>query len=509
MDELLERGAAHHRAGRLDEAAQAYDEILRRSPTHAVALSLRGAVLLQRNAPAEALGFLDRSLAARPNAGVHLNRGNALRGLGRLEESAEAYRSALQLDPTLIAARSNLGNVLKDQGDLTAAIAEYRRTVADAPDFFPARANLAHALAATGEEEQALQCYGDAIESPGAKGARAADLADCHVAVGRIHARHHRIEEAIAAYEEACKLQPPRADDFRDLSRILESAARYEASETALRRAMELAPASVEHHSRLALLLRRLGRDDEAGEVYRDWHARAPGDPIAAHMAMAFGTSAPAPTASADYVRQEFDAFAGQFDETLRTKLEYRVPEIVAGVLPSLGLDDSSTVATADLGCGTGLCAEYLRPISHRLVGVDLSPRMLDVARTRGLYDDLVEAEIMEYCLQNPAAFSLLIAADVLVYIGALEPLLAAARGCLRDHGWFVFTVEDGGEIGRGYALNPGGRYTHDVKYLRGSLEAAGFSVVSTTKEALRTEMREPVSGWLVVARASPRRATP
>lgn len=509
IDELLERGAEHHRAGRLDDAAAAYDEVLRRSPKHAVALSLRGTVLLQKNEPAEALGFLDRSLAARANAGVHLNRGNALRALGRLAESADAYRCALALDATLVAARSNLGNALKDQGDLESAIVEYRRALVDAPDFLPAAVNLGWAFAASGDDGAALESWERAIELGSEQPRWSSDIAECHASIAEIRRRRNETDGAIEAYEQACSLQPRRAEYFRGLSLILESAARYGEAEAALRRAIELTPESVANHQRLALLLRRLDRNDDAGAVYREWYARAPDDPIAAHMAMAFGDAAPAPSASTEYVRREFDSFADKFDEQLRTKLDYRAPELIASALPSLGLEHASAISVADLGCGTGLCAEYLRPIAGRLVGIDLSPRMLDVARGRGLYDELVEAEIVGYCGANRGAFSLLVAADVLVYIGALEQMFAAARACLTDRGWLVFTVEDGGDVARGYAMNAGGRYTHDETYVRRALEAAGLAPVSIRKESLRTELRKPVLGWLVVARATVREATP
>ena len=47
-----------------------------------------------------------------------------------------------------------------------------------------------------------------------------------------------------------------------------------------------------------------------------------------------------------------------------------------------------------DLGCGTGLAGAAFRPHVDWLVGVDLSPKMIEAARAKGLYDQLAVADI-------------------------------------------------------------------------------------------------------------------
>ncbi|MCX4239251.1 class I SAM-dependent DNA methyltransferase [Paraliomyxa miuraensis] len=60
------------------------------------------------------------------------------------------------------------------------------------------------------------------------------------------------------------------------------------------------------------------------------------------------------------------------------------------------GLLERRDLDVLDAGCGTGLCAPLLRPLARTLVGVDLSGKMLDQARRRGGYDELIEAELTE-----------------------------------------------------------------------------------------------------------------
>jgi predicted TPR repeat methyltransferase len=54
-------------------------------------------------------------------------------------------------------------------------------------------------------------------------------------------------------------------------------------------------------------------------------------------------------------------------------------------------------VDVLDLGCGTGLSGQALRPLARRLTGVDLSPAMIDARRTRTVYDVLTVAEITAF----------------------------------------------------------------------------------------------------------------
>jgi predicted TPR repeat methyltransferase len=166
-------------------------------------------------------------------------------------------------------------------------------------------------------------------------------------------------------------------------------------------------------------------------------------------------------------VRGVFDAAAADYDEHLEGKLQYRGPELLrravasvlkageAGegrqnrsraILPSFGL-------VLDLGCGTGLCGSWLRPLARRLVGVDLSRNMVAQAEAKDLYDVLIVGEIMaelrtmatesNSMLASDAAASLIVAADVFVYLGSLLPVLNAAGAILQPGGLLAFTTED------------------------------------------------------------------
>lgn len=114
---LLREGLAHHRARRWAEAAAAYRALLDLDPEEPNAWNLLGVLALEEGRPAEALPLLERALALYPRgAAYHVNRGNALRHLGRWDEAEAAYRQALGLEPALPDAVLNLGQLFNDRG---------------------------------------------------------------------------------------------------------------------------------------------------------------------------------------------------------------------------------------------------------------------------------------------------------------------------------------------------------------------------------------------------------
>ena len=132
-------------------------------------------------------------------------------------------------------------------------------------------------------------------------------------------------------------------------------------------------------------------------------------------------------------------------------------------------------------------CGAALRGLARQLTGIDLLPRMLAQVQARGLYDRLIEGDIVQVLAGQDASFDLVAAADVFVYIGDLEAVVASARQVLRPGGWLAFSAEstDAGE----YRLQPTGRYAHAPAYLKALAHRHGFECVA--------EQGRPVAGRL------------
>lgn len=150
-----------------------------------------------------------------------------------------------------------------------------------------------------------------------------------------------------------------------------------------------------------------------------------------------------------------------------------------------------------DVGCGTGLVAPLFKPLSHRLVGIDLSEKMIEVAKTKDLYDELVvmAAEDIADCYSG---VDLIIASDVLSYIGDLVPIFKVFASVIVSNGLLAFSVESTSSAD--YILQTTIRYAHNKSYIESSLEGAGMRMLSCSRHVIRTQQKQAVYGYVVVA---------
>jgi predicted TPR repeat methyltransferase len=204
--------------------------------------------------------------------------------------------------------------------------------------------------------------------------------------------------------------------------------------------------------------------------------------------------------ASDAFVEKIFDGFAASFDSKL-AKLSYRAPALVAGMLADSDVEASKSLDVLDAGCGTGLCGPLIAPYAHRLVGVDLSTRMLAQAKARNVYDDLFKVELTAYLRDCRGAFDVIVSADTLVYFGSLQEVVAASADALRPGGQLIFTVEESIDAGpeSGYSISPHGRYSHTRQYIERVLADANLASEIVAAE-LRLEAGAPVAGLVVRA---------
>ena len=377
---------------------------------------------------------------------------------GQSERAVKSIKAAIALAPNYADAHNNLGNVLKESNQLEPALRAYRRVVAINPDHADAWNNLGVLLRGQGHYDEADKAYAAAL-------ALNPTLAVAWQNRGNLLARINRLEDAVAAYSRVLALQP-------------RNTAAYDA---------------------LGKTLYRARKVEQAIEVYRQWLQANPDSSVARHMLAACTGEAIPARASDGYVRDVFDGFAGSFDQVL-DQLGYRAPSLIRELLERTLPQPNASLIIADAGCGTGLCADFLRPRANKLVGVDLSSGMLARARARNTYDQLVEAELSTWLASQPDAYDLIVSADTLCYFGSLEGALSGAASALRPGGLLVFTVEKASESVGAYELHPSGRYSHAEHYVREGLARATLTLLAVEPVVLRREGGHEVNGLLVSA---------
>jgi predicted TPR repeat methyltransferase len=156
-----------------------------------------------------------------------------------------------------------------------------------------------------------------------------------------------------------------------------------------------------------------------------------------------------------------------------------------------------------DLGCGTGLCGPIFRDVATRLVGVDISLRMIERARDLGVYDELRVEDLRTTLRTAGPVFDLAVAADVLVYFGDLAELFVACGAALPEGGRFAFTTEST-DAETDFALMPGGRFAHGRRYIEAVAAEAGFCVERYSTAVLRLENGQPINSHVYVVRRGP-----
>jgi predicted TPR repeat methyltransferase len=152
-----------------------------------------------------------------------------------------------------------------------------------------------------------------------------------------------------------------------------------------------------------------------------------------------------------------------------------------------------------DLGCGTGLAATAFAKEVDEFIGFDLSPRMIELARATGLYAELEVVDMVQGLSSRPdAGADLILAADAMVYLSDVAPLLGEVKRVLVPGGLLAFTVETHG--GDGIIIGEGLRYAHGAAYVRGRIAEAGLALLKLDELSTRNEDNTPVPGLVVVA---------
>ena len=288
------------------------------------------------------------------------------------------------------------------------------------------------------------------------------------------------------------------ADRRADYAEMLFASGDHAAAAELMLAALELAPGWAMGWFRLGEMQEAAGANGAAAEAWRMALKLDPADRAGAALKLELIGAGPASSAPPSlFVEALFDHYAGTFDTSLVDKLDYRVPELLDHAIRR---HRDRFAHAVDLGCGTGLMGERLRPLVSSLEGYDISAAMLRKAQARAVYDRLAKADLQTVELEAGGA-DLVTAADVFMYLGELAGVVAKAASSLRPGGLFAFSVEHhtGPED---FVLRPSRRYAHSETYLRRLLAGSGLALASIDVANIRMDRGEPIEGLIVVATA-------
>jgi predicted TPR repeat methyltransferase len=206
-------------------------------------------------------------------------------------------------------------------------------------------------------------------------------------------------------------------------------------------------------------------------------------------------------TAPTEYVAELFNTYADRFEEHLTTTLQYNTPARIAEILADYLTQNKFSkekISILDLGCGTGLCGQEIRNknINGKLIGIDISPNMVDKTKEKKIYHEVEVADIKEYLANTTHKFEVISAADVFIYIGKLESVFKHGYSILKKDGILIFSLEKE-ENGQPYTIRSSARFGHSKAYIEKLTNENNFTIAHFEEVFLRKEGNTDIAGYI------------
>jgi predicted TPR repeat methyltransferase len=384
-----------------------------------------------------------------------IQRARDLQQAGRFVEAADVYQQILLADPMQFEPFYSLAMIAVQTGQLEEAQLLLNNAMKLNPGFAEGWSARGVVLLQLKRPEQALGCFDRALAIKPEFAEALSSRATAFLELGRTDA-------AIADFDRALALDPGHAISWNNRGNALAQTGRLEEAIASYDKALALVPflpQALENRESAMFQLKRASRCP-------------PG-----------------------YMRHLFDSFAPTYDQTMLRKLGYAAHLHLRALADRVLPQSAVPWRILDLGCGTGLVGETFKDLAAggRLDGMDLAPRMIEAAGARAIYNALILGDL-EVLLPAPGpSYSLIVAADTMIYIGDLERTFRGVAGRLEPGGFYLFAVES--KDGEGWEQTPMNRFVHSESYLRGLAGQTGLDFVDIKPCTLRNEGMVPVPG--------------
>ena len=296
------------------------------------------------------------------------------------------------------------------------------------------------------------------------------------------------------------------ADRRAAYAKMLSEEGQFAEAAELMEQALELASGWRAGWFQLGEYREKAGQTDGAIQAYARVAEEGGEDIFGARLKLALLGAAEVPASpESTYAESLFDDYADRFEKALTEKLGYDLPALLANRVATFAGRQPHFPLAVDIGCGTGLAGPEIRPFADRLEGFDISLNMLAKAREKGVYDHLERADLSlpaeESGLFGPdlprRRADLVLAADVMMYLGDLEAVFALTAELVKPAGLFAFSVEAADE---GYILQPSLRYAHSKAHVEALFARHGFEERFFERVTLRMDGGKPVFGFVFIA---------
>ncbi len=426
----------------------------------------------------------------------HLPQGRAQLTHGDLLLAEKHLLQALRINPRHAETYNNLGSLYYRQARIEEALASFEKALRLDPTLWEAHYNRANCFAKKDQMEQAALHYAEVVSLHPKHVQAQYHLGLCYVAL-------EDFSNAEKPLLKALTLDPKLTEAARQLGHVSIALGKTEQAMNLFGQVLEQSDnlhTTAEAHHNLAVLFLRSENAIQALEHFEKALECDPHNPTAQHFCVALkGLSTPS-TAPLAYVEQLFDQYAPYYNQHLKQKLDYTLPSQLRNAMGRCLTASAKAGRVLDLGCGTGLCGIVFRDLALELVGIDLSKKMIIEATQLNTYEQLIQGDCQSY-LKDPTLlpFDIIIAGDVLVYLGALEELFQSLAKALVPGGFFVFSIETSTTPDKDYTLNPSGRFSHTITYLEKLCEHQDLYLLLQEPVLLRATSQQPTQGAIIL----------
>jgi predicted TPR repeat methyltransferase len=479
-----------HQAGNLAQAESLYRQVLTVDPQCANAWHLLALICQVQGRMTECVALYQRCLELQPDsAEAHNNLGVAYAAQHRLTEALACYRQAVALKPDYAEAFNNLALANAWQKNWEQTIDCCRRALAVQPNYPEALTNLGIAYYQQQRLDEAGDCFRQAL-------ALRPDYLDALNNLGNVCLAQNKSAAAVGMFLKVLRSRPNDPRTNNNLAVAYRTLHQYPEAIACLQTSLAANATDPATHRNLGFLYHDQEKFPEALSCFEQVLALVPDDVDARLMVDVLRGTAQLTRLPPEHLVAFYDGFAPRFEKDLVERRGYCSPQWLREALEPAPPPRSLEVL--DLGCGTGLCGVQFRNWAATLTGVDLSANMLAQARQRGLYDELIHGDVLAPLQTAEGKYDLIVASDVLLLLGDLEPVMQMAQRGLRPGGRFAFTLEThNGEPD--YRLLPVLNFTHSPAYLRKVAEAHRLQVTFMKDVLFPREERPPVPGMVVV----------
>jgi predicted TPR repeat methyltransferase len=421
------------------------------------------------------------------------------KGLGKQKErdfaSAESfYKRALRYDPMHLDANYLLGTIYAERGDLDNALKFLRLAAEINPRSHMIQNNLGNIYQLLKQFDKAIACYQRALNVE-------PNMPEVQNNLGNIYKNRDQFVDAEECYRRALLLRPDFVEVYCNLGGVLRSLKRFEEASGNYRKALELNPKLKPAYEGLGICHVELGERNQAIECFNRYLELDSGDNSEVKLRLARLNAGEIPKRyPAAVMLSTYEKKAQNWDADIqKTGVEFLGPRHVREMLEELKLPQWQQLEVLDIGCGTGICGEYLRGFAKHLVGVDLSPHMLAQAQKKNYYDKLECADVVDYMQDCKRTFDLIVASGVLILFGDLLPVFQAAAHLLKPGGVFVFTLyrSESEAVMVRYNLH----FAHSESYVQEIAQQANLQLVLLEQEVHEYDLGEPQPGWVAALR--------